>query len=298
MNLFASMRVFVKIVDKGSLTAAAKALNLSSAMVGNHLQALEDHLGVMLLYRTTRRQNLTDFGLQYYHRCVDILERVTDAEQPALDDNKNPSGILRITAPISFGSEALIPLLNQFYRDYPDIIVDLVLGDRIFDLVEDDFDVAIRIGEIPDSGMIARRLGLYKMSVCASPEYIEQHGCPVTPEQLANHNCIQFKSLETVWKFEDNGKRIEVSVSGNLKVNNGQALKKAALEGLGIIMQPKLVIKGEIDSGNLVELFADYQLPAREMSIVYLRDRYMPAKIRCFIDFMTEHFSNKNDKSI
>ncbi len=292
MNLFASMRVFVKIVDKGSLTAAAKSLNLSSAMVGNHLQALEEHLGVMLLYRTTRRQNLTDFGLQYYHRCVDILERVSGAERPALEKNKQPAGTLRVTAPISFGSETLVPLLNPFYRDYPDIVIDLVLGDRVFDLVEDDFDIAIRIGDIPDSGMIARKLGLYKMSVCASPDYIEQYGCPITPEQLANHNCIQFKSLETVWKFDDQGKRVEVGVSGNLKVNNGQALKKAALEGLGIIMQPQLVIKDEIDSGRLIELFTDYQLPARDMSIVYLRDRYMPAKIRCFIDFITGCFSN------
>lgn len=290
MNLFASMRVFVKIVDKGSLTAAADALGISSAMVGNHLQALEEHLGQRLLHRTTRRQNLTDAGNRYYHRCVDILAQVTEAEALAKHEEA-PNGSLRITAPISLGTEIIVPALEDFYRHYPQIKIDLVLGDRVLGLLEDDIDIAIRIGQLPDSGDIARYLGEYSMSVCASPSYLEAHGIPTKPEQLGDHNCLLFNNASAQWKFEYSGKRTQINVSGNLVVNNGQALRRAACDGLGVIMQPHLLVRDAIERGRLVHLFQQYQLPSRDIHIVYLKDRFMPPKIRCFIDFAVDYFA-------
>jgi len=296
MNLFKSMRVFVKVADKGSLTMAAKALSLSPAMVGNYLQSLEDHLGEVLIHRTTRRQSLTDFGQQYYARCVEILGMVADAEASTSGGHAHlPVGKLCVAAPISFGSEALIPALKAFYKKYPDIEINLMLSDRNVDLIEDDIDLAIRIGKLPDSSLISRELCRYEMAVCASPSYLEQHEVLTDPDQLSNHNCIQYRSASTSpWKFHKNGNTKTVQVNGNLKVDDGRALRKAAYEGMGIIMQPRILLIEDIQNGRLNQLFQDFELPNRAIHLVYLRNINLPSKIRCLIDFLLMYFDSKN----
>lgn len=294
MNLFKSMRVFVKIVEKGSLTMAAKAMSLSPAMVGNHLQALEDYLGGTLIHRTTRRQNLTELGQQYYSRCVDILGMVSDAESLSpLTRSDLPAGKLCIAAPNSFGSEALIPALKEFYKRYPDIEISLFLSDRNIDLIEEDIDVAIRIGKLPDSNLISRELCRYEMMVCASPSYLEEYENLTDPSQLSQHNCIQFRAAtSTPWKFSKQGSTKMVRASGNLQVDNGRALRKAATEGMGIIMQPHILVAEDIKNGKLIQLFKDYTFPSRVVNAVYLRNRIIPPKIRCLIDYLTMVFSS------
>ncbi len=286
------MRVFVKVVDKGSLTSAANVLSLSPAMISNHLQALENHLEAVLIHRTTRKQSLTDFGQQYYDHCVEILSMIADAQAAAKGNTGEPSGKLRITAPVSLGSEALIPAIKTFNEQYPDIDIELLLTDHSIDLIEDDIDIAIRIGKLPDSSLISRRLCSYDMAVCASPAYLKRYGLPQTPQELSEHNCIQFNaSADSPWVFQKQVKRTAVQVKGNLRVNNGRALCKAACEGMGIIMQPRILVKHQIQNGELIELFTNYSLPSREIHVVYLRDRHIPSKIRCLIDFLVAHFS-------
>lgn len=294
MNLFVSMRVFVKIVDKGSSRAAAKALGISPTMVANHLDGLEKHLGETLINRTTRRQSLTDFGQEYYDRSLEILNLVHEAEAlPDTSREKPPSGKLTISAPISFGSEALPPAIKAFCNRYPEIRINLSLTDRTIDLIEDDIDVAIRIGNLPDSGLISRHLCPYEMVVCASPDYLALHGTPKKPQELENHHCIAYSGSNKHWKFFRNGKKESVEIKGPLEVNNGRALRKAAVEGMGIIMQPKILLQEDINQGTLTPLFEDYQLPTREIHLIYLRNRRMPSKVRYFIDFMLDTYHEK-----
>ena len=297
MNLFQSMRAFVKIADKGSLSAAAKALAISPAMVGKHLHALEEHLGEVLIHRTTRRQNLTDFGQQYYSRCVEILGMVADAEALSSNThNKPPSGKLAITAPLSFGSEALIPALHRFSQQYPEIDIYLSLNDRNVDLIADEIDVAIRIGKLPDSGLISRPLCQYTMVVCASPDYLKRYGKPSEPNELLQHRCIEFKTTSVApWKFYHQDKTHRIKVKSYLHVDNGRALRKAALEGMGIIMQPQILLKEDIENKKLIPLLEQYKLPAREVHLLYLRNRNLPPKVRFFIDHVVDYFAGEPD---
>lgn len=305
------MQVFIKIVDKGSLVAAANALSLSPAMVSNHLQTLEKHVGAALIYRTTRRQQLTELGQQYYDRCVEILGMVADTQALASGHSEGlPTGKITISAPTSFGSETLVSALHRFHQQYPQIETRLLLNDRNVDLIEDDIDLAIRIGKLPDSNLIARELCTYKMIVCASPDYLQRCGTPTSPEQLSQHNCLLFRTgALTPWKFypakEASDKGITeantvipinstvVSVSGNLQTNNGRALRKAACEGMGIIMQPCILLKDDIQQGLLVPLLNDYVVSTRTIHLLYLKNRNLPPKTRSLIDFLLAYFADE-----
>lgn len=291
MDLFGSMAVFVQIVEKGSLTAAAAAAGISPTMAGNHLHALERRLGMRLLNRTTRRQSLTDFGRVYYQRCQDILRLVAETDAQALASHAVPRGRLRITAPVSFGAERLMPALGDYLARYPDVEIDLALNDRTVDLVEDGFEAAFRIGHLPDSGLIARALAPYRMLICASPDYLARHGEPRRPADLSTHQCLAFQlSAGAAWRMTGPEGDARIDVAGRVRVNNGQALRVAALNGLGIIMQPEALLAGDLAAGRLVRLLPDHEMPSRPMHIVYLRDRHMSAKLRSFIDFAVARF--------
>jgi len=283
--------VFVQIVDKGSLTAAASASGKSPTMVGNHLHALEQRLGMSLVNRTTRRQNLTDFGKLYYQRCLEILRLVAEADAHALANHLVPRGKLRITAPVSFGAEGLMPSLGDYTARYPEVELDLALYDRTVDLIEEGFEAAIRIGSLPDSGLIARPLIPYRMMICASPDYIARRGEPRRPEDLADHHCIAFRySAGSAWRMTNDEGTTSVQVAGAIQVNNGQAVRVAALNGLGVIMQPEILLAQDVLAGRLVRLLPDYELPSRPMHIIYLRDQHMSPKLRSFVDFVIERF--------
>jgi DNA-binding transcriptional LysR family regulator len=292
MDLFRSMQAFVATVQSGSMSAAANALGLSSAMVGQHIAALEKRLDTRLLNRTTRSQSLTDFGAGYFEQCRDILERVAATEEDAQALQAKPRGLLRITAPLTFGTELLAPALGIYRQFAPDVTLDIRLTDRNVDLVEEGIDIAFRIGKLADSRVIARPLAPYRMMVCAAPDYLARRGTPRHPSELAAHDAIGFTQTRGPWKFDRDGEWLEVTPSPVLTINSGQAMRRAACAGLGVIMQPAMMLERDVEAGALVKLFPEWRLPERPMSLLYYRDRQMTPRLRSFIAFATEAFSD------
>lgn len=292
MDLLDSMKVYVLAVEKGSLSAAAAACGISATMAGNHLRMLEKRLGMQLLQRTTRRQRLTAFGEDYYVRCKEILRLVAETDAQAQSLQLAPAGKLRITAPVTFGTEALMPALSVYLARYPEVSVDVALCDRVVDLIEEGFEAAIRIGQLPDSALIAKSLAPYRLMICASAEYLARRGIPGKPEDLSQHECLSFSpAVLAHWRLTGQDGVCRVPVSGRLQVNHGQALRVAALHGLGIVLQPAILLEADVRAGRLVQLFPTYELPSRPMSVVYLPDRYRSPKLRSFVDFLVEQFS-------
>lgn len=291
MDLLDSMKVYVLAVEKGSLSAAATACGISATMAGNHLRTLEKRLGMQLLNRTTRRQHLTAFGEDYYTRCKEILRLVAETDAQAQNLQMAPAGKLRVTAPVTFGTEALMPALSVYLERYPDVSVDVALSDRVVDLVEEGFEAAIRIGQLPDSALIARPLAPYRLMICASPGYLARRGTPGKPEDLSQHECLSFSTAALAhWRLADQDGVCRVPVSGRLQVNHGQALRVAAPHGLGIVLQPAILLDEDVRAGRLVQLLPAHELPSRPMSVVYLPDRYRSPKLRSFVDFLVERF--------
>jgi len=292
MDLLDSMRVYVLAVEKGSLSAAATDCDISATMAGNHLRMLEKRLGMKLLNRTTRRQHLTAFGEDYYGRCKEILRLVAETDTQAQNLQLAPAGKLRITAPVTFGTEALMPVLSEYLDRYPEVSVDVALCDRVVDLVEEGFEAAIRIGQLPDSALIAKSLAPYRLMICASPAYLERRGTPGKPEDLSQHECLSFSpAVGAGWRLSDQDGAYRVPVAGRLQVNHGHALRVAAIHGLGIVMQPAILLEADVRAGRLVRLLPTHELPSRPMSVVYLPDRYRSPKLRSFVDFLLERFS-------
>ncbi|MBD8670959.1 LysR family transcriptional regulator [Pseudomonas lurida] len=300
MDLFQAMSVYVKVVETGSLTAAAQACGLSTTMVGNHLRALEQRLGVSLLKRTTRKQSLTEFGGQYYQRCLEVLGLVADSEQLAEQAHSDvPKGTLRITAPPVFGTERLTPALSEFSRRYPHINLYVVLSNERMDLVDSGFDVAIRLGELETSSLIARPMQDYTLTLCASPAYLARRGTPSKPEDLRQHDCLAFaypandnwRDTEKRWRMTDDAGEVEVPVSGSLTINSSQGLRQAAVNGMGIIMLADALVQPDLKSGRLVALLTTYRLPSRPMHLLYGQDRYRLPKLRAFVDFAMEKWA-------
>lgn len=302
MDILRAMEVFVRVVDTGSLTAAAGRCEISATMVGNYLQGLEAQLGASLLHRTTRRQHLTEFGKVYYERCVEILGSVADANALALETQAVPRGRLRITAPASFGTERLMPAMSDYLALYPAVDLDMVLSDAIADLVEDGFEAAVRLGTLPDSGLIARPLAPYRMMICAAPSYLARKRKPRFAADLVEHDCLAFSySARSEWHYADTEWRMtglegptSVRVVGRVKVDSAQALRHAALCGMGIVMLPEVLLANEVAAGRLVQLLPGYELPSRPMHIIYLPDRRMSSKLRSFVDFVTERFGPRS----
>ena len=291
MDLLDSMKVYAIAVEKGSLSAAASASGISATMAGNHLRTLEKRLGMQLLSRTTRRQHLTPFGEDYYQRCKEILRLVAETDEQAQKLQLAPAGKLRITAPVSFGTEALMPALSDYLERYPQVSIDLVLSDRVADLLEEGFEAAIRVGPVPDSALIATPLAPYRLMICASPAYLARRGTPARPDELSQHECLSFSpSAAAHWRLEDQEHICRVPVSGRLQVNQGQALRVAALRGMGIVLQPAILLEDDVRAGRLVQLFPQHQLATRPMSVLYLPDRYRSPKLRSFVDFVVERF--------
>ncbi|TBZ42106.1 LysR family transcriptional regulator [Rhizobium leguminosarum] len=297
MSLFRSMQVFVTTVQEGSMSAASGKLGMSPAMVGQHVAALEERLGTRLLNRTTRRQSLTDFGASYVEQCRDILERVAIADQDAEALQAEPRGKLKMTAPTTFGAEVLMPRL-QLYRELaPDVTLDITLTDRNVDIVDEGFDIAFRIGELPDSRLIARRLAPYRMMICAAPDYLARRGNPDHPRDLAHHDAIGFApAARSPWKLAKGDDRVEVVPQMSITVNSGQAVRVAGRAGLGVIMQPSILLSTDVEAGLLVQLFPDWQLRERPMSLVYHRDRRMTPRLRSIISFAISEFGATSER--
>src|SRR5476649_1241809 len=301
MDLFKAMTIFIRVVDTGSLTAAAAECDLSPTMVGNHLQALEDHLGTRLINRTTRRQNLTEFGKAYYERCIEILGLVGDADALALETQTSPKGRLRVTASATFGTERLVPALADYRVRYPKVDLDVVITDTVVDLAEDGFEAAIRLGNLQSSDLIARPLAPYRLMICAAPSYLAARGEPRLPADLAQHECLaysysfrsEWRSAQAAWRMTGPEGEISVPITGRMQIDSAQGLRRAALAGMGIVMLPEIMLSEDIDTGHLVRLLPEYTPPVRPLNLIYLRDHRMSRKLRSFVDFVVERFSLK-----
>jgi DNA-binding transcriptional LysR family regulator len=294
MDRFTSMHVFVKVVDMGSFSAAAAALQMSPQFVGKHVQKLEQHLGVQLLIRTTRRQSLTDFGRLYVERAKAILLELALAEDLAAQTQALPMGKLRINAPVSFGMNTLAPVLPRYMKRHPQVEVDLTLTNRAVDLVEDGYDAVFRVGTLQDSGLIALALAPYQLVACASPSYLRKHGKPKTPSELQAHQCLGFAhtELRTHWTFEGPNGRQVIPIQSRLMTDHGEPLLHAALAGLGIILQPMELVAAALREGRLVTVLPGHTVPHRPLHLVYAPDRRVTPKLRSFIEFAREAFGN------
>jgi DNA-binding transcriptional LysR family regulator len=288
----------VRVVERGSFTLAADDLRLSRAVVSKYLSRLEERLGARLLHRTTRRLSLTEAGAALFEASRGAIERIEEAEAAVAQFQAAPRGRLRVSAPMSFGILHLGPAIADFSREYPGVTLDIRLDDRFVNLVEDGIDVAVRIGVLTDSSLVARKLGVTRAVTCASPAYLGEHGEPQSPEDLATHDCLIYSYLANanVWRFlSRDGREIPVAVSGTLRINNGIVLAEAALAGRGILVTPSFYVAPMLRDGRLKRVLADYRLPELGIYAVYPQKEHVPPKVRVFIDYLAARFGRKPD---
>ncbi|WP_266159870.1 LysR family transcriptional regulator [Dyella silvatica] len=290
MDRLTSMAVFIRVVEKGSFAAVADEFGLSTTMVANHVRGLEQRLGARLLDRTTRRHSLTEIGAAYLERCRDVLSSVQAAEQVAEALRAVPQGILRVTAPVSWGAHRLVPVIGAYTAMHPAVQVELSLNDRVVDMHEEGFDVAIRSGTLRDEQLIARPLRSSQMFAVASPAYLQTHGMPTHPSDLEQHNCLGFMpwGRDHHWRFTRDEQQVSVPVRGGFICNSGQALLTAALHHVGVVVQADVLLAPAIRSGQLVHLLADWNLSTRLIHLVRRREVHPTAKLRSFVDFVVE----------
>jgi DNA-binding transcriptional LysR family regulator len=294
MKSLTDIAVFVQVVESGSFTAAAERLDISKSVVSKYVTRLEDYLGARLLNRTTRRLSLTEVGRVFYDRSRKGLADIEDAQLEVSRLQAEPRGTLRINVPMSFGILHVAPALPEFQRQYPDLTVDMNLDDRKVDVIEEGFDVSVRISELPDSSLVARRIAPCRHAVVASPSYLEQHGTPRSPEDLHDHNIITYRYQESsnIWHFQSKDtKSISVDVSGSLIMNNSLAIRESIREGIGITRTPTFVVGKDVQEGRLVKVLTGYETLEVEIFLVYPQRRHLAPKVRAFVDFMAERIS-------
>ncbi len=289
MDRVLSMQAFVQVVDGGSFSRAAKRLNVSPAVVTGRVQALEKRLGVQLLNRTTRKVNLTEIGRSFYERCHRILGELEEAEGLATAQQSTPRGLLRLNISVSL-ARLVTPLIADYVALYPEVSFEMVMSDRMVDMVEEGFDLALRSGPLPNSTLRLRRLGVGGMALCASPGYLARHGRPERPEDLSGHNCLIYinSHLEGHWHFDGPDGAHDVDVTGNLRSNSIEGLRAAALAGLGICLLPTLNISDDLRTGHLARLLPDYRTTEVVVQAVYPPGRHVSVKLRTFLDFLVE----------
>ncbi|WP_188380263.1 LysR family transcriptional regulator [Oxalicibacterium faecigallinarum] len=287
------MKTFVAVVESESFTAAGARLDISKAIASKYVGILEDHLGTRLLNRTTRRLSLTESGTAYYERCVQILADVNEAEQAAGQMTAIPRGTLKVAMPVSFGTICIAPLMSEYMRRYPEVKLDIALADRRVDLIEEGFDLAIRVGSLPESGLIARRLAVDRIVCCAAPAYLAARGTPVQPADLADHACLNYiyASGGDEWTFGKQRRQVSVLIDGPVRANNGDMLRLAALDGAGIIWQPYFIVGDDVKSGRLIELMTDFGGPELGIYALYPSRKHLSAKVRTFVDYLAERMS-------
>lgn len=288
------MQVFARVAVLGSFSAAARVLGMSQTMATKHVVAIEDRLGVRLLHRTTRRLTLTEAGRRYLEACERILADIEEADAVAAADRLEVAGTLRLNVAQSFGVREIAPILPEFSRAYPALTIELGLNDRVVDLVEEGWDLAVRIGQLRDSTLVARKLAPCRTVVCAAPSYLSARGAPRTIEELSNHNCLGYTLSRLIgtdrWPFGANGDQ-SVRVSGNLRASSGDALLAAAVAGQGIIYQPTFLVADDLRAGRLVSLPLSYEtMEIGGVYAVFPSGRQPPAKVRAFVDFLASRF--------
>ena len=294
-DVLTGMRVFTAVVDAGSFARAADKLDLSRGMTSRYVAQIESHLGVRLLNRTTRRQSLTEAGQDYYQRATQVLALAEEAEQSAARGSAEPRGTLRVNAPVAFGTRHLGPAIGAWLRRHPLVKADLTLNDRFVDLVEEGFDVAVRIARRIDPGLVARPITRARLIVCAAPAYLKERGTPKSPADLTRHNCLTYAygGHQGEWRFTRRGRDQVVKVSGNMHGNNGDILCSAAAEGLGVIVQPSFLVYELLREKKLARILEGWEIDEATIHAVYPSRQVLTPKVRSFIDFLVERFGDR-----
>mgnify|MGYP000356439483 CR=1 FL=1 len=282
---------FVAVAESESFTGAAKRLTLSTAQVSRQISALEARLSIKLFYRTTRKVSLTQEGELFYRQCRAVLDALEAAERDITNLQQTPHGNIKLTAPVTYGEQEILPLINDFLRQYPDIRVNAFLTNQNLDLIEQGYDLAIRIGKLENSSLRAKKLTRRTNYVCASPAYLERCGTPRSLSALAGHNCL----LGTLdhWRFWQNGQEKNIRVKGNIRYNSGTALVDAALKGMGLVKLPHYYLQQHLESGQLVTVLDDFRQQEEVIWGVYPDNRHLSPKIRLLLDFLAEKLAGK-----
>ncbi|HXM82733.1 MAG TPA: LysR family transcriptional regulator [Burkholderiales bacterium] len=300
MDRLAAIQVFSQVVESGSFASAAGRLGLSTSAASRHVAELEAHLQARLLNRTTRRVSLTESGRAFYERCVQLLADLEEAEQEAARAAVVPRGTIKLTTSVNFGVRHIAPAIAAFLAQHREVRFDVSLSDRVVDLVEEGFDLGVRIGAVGSDNIVARKLGETRLVPCASPGYIEAHGAPQAPEELEKHNCFTYEYVtpRNLWRFRDpSGQERAVRVRGNLHSNNGDLLAEAAARGAGIVFEPAFIVGPEVRAGRLVPLLQDFVPPPVPIYAVYPSRKHLSAKVRLFVDFLVARFAEAQDWS-
>ena len=287
------MAIFARVVEDKSFSAAARRLNLSKSLVSKQVTQLEKSVGARLLNRTTRALSLTEAGAAFYEHCARIVEELEEAKLAVGRLHSEPRGLLRISVPVAFGRLHIATILPEFLAAYPDLKIDMVTSDRFVDLAEEGYDVVIRIADQPAPTLVARKLAPVRRQMVATPDYFERHGIPQTPEDLENHNCLTYTYFnpQDPWRLRGPDGDISVRASGNLRVNDDDALAEAVLRGLGLALLPTFIIGKELQAGRLQSALSQYIPLERHIYAVYLANRHVTAKVRAFIDYLLKRFS-------
>ncbi len=293
MDRFAAMTAFARVAETRSFSDAARRLGTSKSVVSRQIMALEADLGARLFHRTTRSMTLTEAGEGYYERVVRVLADVDDANLSVTRLQAAPRGRLRVNAPMSFGVRHLASAIPDFLALHPEVEIHMTMNDRFVDLVDEGYDVAVRIGRLMDSALVARKLAPLRRVVCGSPAYLAARGVPRTPADLAGHECLGYSNMTTTdeWSFiGTDGRPVSVEVRGRLRVNNGDALRLAALRGLGLVIQPSFIVGADLQAGTLIGVLPDAVAQDGAIYAVYPHSRHLSPKVRAFVDFLAERF--------
>lgn len=299
MDPFFELKTFVEVVEAGSLSGAADRLNVAKSVVSRRLKTLESRLGTPLMMRTTRRQSLTEAGEAFYERCVNLLADLESAEEAVTERDGTLRGRLRIAAPQIFGFTHVAPALLEFMARHPDLLIDVDFSDRRVDLVQEGFDMAIRVGVLADSTLRAHRLSRVRMAVCASPDYLARFGMPETPDDLGHHHCIRYSQVSNVniWHYRDRDQRLgQVRVPIRALSSSGEFIREAAISGFGVMLSPTFLVSNALAAGTLVTVLDDYEwydsAPELNVYAVFPPSRHRSRRVRMFTDFLAERLKD------
>lgn len=293
MDRLTAMKIFVHVVETGSFSAASERMGLSRAAVSQYVSQLESHLGGRLLNRTTRRVSTTESGRLYFERCKEILSHLAEADGAVSGLTQQPRGTLRISVPTNFAPRHLVPLVSQFTQTYPEVKVDMTSSNRHVDLVDEGYDLAIRISNMTDSELVAQRLTRCRHVIFASPDYLAKHNTPTTPDDLLHHDCLLYAhTAGAIWPFHKNGSDHSVKVPHVFKSNDPDILLQAAVAGMGVCMMPTFIVCDEIRSGALKMILEEYETLEMQVYAVYPSRNFLPAKTRLFVDFLRKRITD------
>ena len=294
MDTIDGMRTFVAVVAEGSFSGAAERLGMSPQLVSKYVGQLEQRLGARLLNRTTRRLSVTEGGQAYFERCQYVLAEIDEMESAIGDATAAARGRLRINAPMTFGTMHLSRAIADYQCGQPEVTVDLTLDDRVVDIVSEGFDIAIRIGRLRESSLVARKLAPVRLVVCASPDYLVERGVPESPQDLDQHECLQYTLSSDAgrWRFQYGDQAQDVEVSGRFQANNGDAIRLAALAGRGLALQPTFIVGDDIRAGRLQLVLEDYEVEPMGVYAVYAHRQYLSGKVRTFVDHLGDYFGS------